>query len=121
MAASALVVPRVGRRSRALRELRTALPFLLPGLLLVLVFVLYPLVRGLQMSLYDWNLMAPSESDFVGVKNFERALTKDPTFWVAARNTALYAVITVPGQMALGLLAALGLNAAVRGRSVFRA
>ncbi len=109
------------RRARALRELATAAPFVAPGLVLVVVFVLFPLARGLQMSLYDWNLMAPSESDFVGFKNFERALTKDPTFWVAARNTLLYAVITVPGQMALGLLAAIGLNAAVRGRSVFRA
>lgn len=121
MTVGATQLPRRPRPSRGLRELATALPFMAPGLVLVVVFVLYPLARGVQMSLYDWNLMAPAESEFVGLKNFERALTKDPTFWLAARNTVLYALITVPGQMALGLLAAIGLNAAVRGRSVFRA
>ncbi len=104
-----------------MRQLRTAVPFMLPGLALVLVFVVYPLVRGLQMSLYDWNLMVPAESTFVGAKNYVRALTQDPIFWTAARNTALYAIITVPAQMAIGLGAALLLNAAVRGRAFFRA
>jgi multiple sugar transport system permease protein len=108
-------------RSRGFRQLRTALPFMLPGLALVLVFVVFPLVRGLQMSLYDWNLMVPAESTFVGTKNFERALTQDPVFWVAVRNTVLYAIVTVPVQMGLGLGAALLLNVAIRGRAFFRA
>jgi len=113
----------VGRRdrARALSELRTALPFMLPGLVLVLVFVVYPLVRGLQMSLYHWNLVAPSQSQFVGLDNYVRALTQDPVFWTAVRNTVLYAVITVPAQMAIGLGSALLLNAAIRGRAFFRA
>ncbi len=108
-------------RSRSLRQLRTAVPFMLPGLALVLVFVVYPLTRGLQMSLYDWNLMVPAESTFVGGKNYVRALTQDPIFWTATRNTILYAIITVPAQMGIGLGAALLLNAAVRGRAFFRA
>jgi multiple sugar transport system permease protein len=94
---------------------------MLPGLVLVVVFVLYPLLRGLQMSLYHWNLVTPSESQFVGPDNFVRALTRDPVFWTAVRNTALYVVITVPIQMALGLGAAILLNAAIRGRAFFRA
>lgn len=108
-------------RARQLRELRTALPFMLPGLLLVLVFVVYPLARGLQMSLYHWNLVAPDQSQFIGPDNFVRALTQDPIFWTAVRNTVLYAVITVPAQMGIGLGAALLLNAATRGRAFFRA
>ena len=108
-------------RARQVRELRTALPFMLPGFVLVLVFVVYPLLRGLQMSLYHWNLMVPAQSQFVGLDNFVRALTQDPGFWTAVRNTVLYAVITVPAQMALGLGAALLLNAAIRGRAFFRA
>lgn len=118
MAAVSLSARRL-RRSR--RELVAALPFMLPGFLLVLVFVLFPLARGLQMSLYDWNLMAPADSEFVGVRNFQRALSQDPIFWTATRNTLLYAAITVPGQMVLGLGAALLVNVAVRGRAFFRA
>ncbi len=120
---SSPAVAALGRRDRArhVRELRAALPFMLPGFVLVLVFVVYPLLRGLQMSLYHWNLMVPAQSQFVGLDNFVRALTQDPGFWTAARNTVLYVVITVPAQMALGLGAALLLNAAIRGRAFFRA
>jgi multiple sugar transport system permease protein len=105
---------------RSLRQLRVALPFLLPGFLLVIVFVVWPLLRGLQMSAFEWNLMVPAKSTFVGVDNYVRALTGDPSFWVATRNTLLYAAITVPGQILLGLGAALLMNAAIRGRVFFR-
>lgn len=92
---------------------------MLPGLFFVVVFVLWPLVRGVQMSMYDWNLMVPEQSTFLGAHNFVRALS-DPDFWVATRNTMLYAVVTVPAQMALGLGAALMLSAHVRGKVLFR-
>ncbi len=108
-------------RARRMRELRTALPFMLPGLALVAVFVVYPLLRGLQMSLFHWNLMAPGQSQWVGLDNFVRALTKDPTFWTAVRNTVIYALLTIPAQMAFGLGAAVLLNAAICGRALFRA
>lgn len=107
-----------GRRSR---ELAGAFPFMLPGALLVAVFVLYPLGKGVQMSLFDWNLMDPQRSEFVGLKNVRRALFEDPIFWTAVRNTTLYALITVPGQMFLGLAAAMLLNTAIRGRALVRA
>ena len=117
----ARVAARRSDSGRNLRQLRVALPFMLPGFVLVVLFVVYPLIRGVQMSLFDWNLAAPSQSKFVGANNFVRALTRDPIFWTAARNTVLYAVFTVPSQMVLGLGAALLLNAAVRGRAFFRA
>lgn len=113
--------PRRDGRARRLRQFRVALPFMLPGLALVALFVVFPLVRGVEMSLYHWNLMVPSRSTFVGADNYVRALTGDPLFWGAARNTLLYAAITVPAQMALGLGAALLLNVAVGGRAFFRA
>lgn len=108
-------------RSRQRRQLTAALPFMLPGLILVLVFVVWPLVKGIQMSMYDWNLAVPARSTFVGLANFVRALSQDPSFWVAARNTVLYAAVTVPVQMVLGLAAAVLLNGRLRGKVVFRA
>jgi len=110
---------RIRRRRR--RSFVAALPFVLPGLAIVLVFVVWPLIKGVQMSLFHWNLPRPERSEFVGLDNFVRALTDDPTFWVATRNTVLYAVITVPAQMALGLFAAVLLTGKLRGRTVFRA
>ena len=112
--------PKPTPREIKLQQLRVAAPFVLPGLVLVLVFVVWPLVRGLQMSLYDWNLPVPSRSQFVGLHNFARAFTQDPTFWVATRNTFLYVIVTVPLQIAFGLLIAVLLNDKIRGRGVFR-
>lgn len=112
---------RARRARRRRQQLITAAPFVLPGLVLVLMFVVWPLIRGLQMSLYDWNLPVPSRSEFVGLDNFIRAFTGDPTFWVATRNTFLYAIITVPIQIALGLAAAVLLNGQLRGKTIFRA
>jgi len=112
---------RARRRRRRAREWLTASPFVLPGLVLVLVFVVWPLIRGLQMSLFDWNLPKPADSEFVGFDNFVKAFTQDPTFWVSVRNTFLYAIVTVPIQIAIGLLVAVLLNARMRGRTLFRA
>jgi len=112
---------RARRARRRRKQLLTAAPFVLPGLVLVLMFVVWPLIRGLQMSLYDWNLPVPSRSEFVGLDNFIRAFTGDPTFWVATRNTFLYAIVTVPIQIVLGLGTAVLLNGQLRGKTIFRA
>ncbi len=114
-----LRLPRL-RLPRSLRQLATALPFLLPGVLLFLIFVLYPLAKGVKMSLYQWDLMSPTDSQFLGLANYRHALTQDPTFWLAVRNTLIYVVVTVPSQMALGLGTALLLNARLRGKVFFR-
>lgn len=96
-----------------------AVPYLLPGLLLFGVFVLLPMVRGLQMSLYNWSIMPGGQSEFVGLANFKRAFG-DPVVRVAVRNTLIYVAVTVPGQMMFGMLAALALNSAIRGKVLFR-
>jgi multiple sugar transport system permease protein len=104
-----------------LTQLRKALPaylFILPGVLLFLVWTLYPLLQSLVMSFAEWNLIKPSR--FVGLQNYTRAFA-DQAFWVALKNTLQYVVITVPGQMLLGLLIALLLDGPMRARNFFRA
>jgi multiple sugar transport system permease protein len=107
-------------RSRALRRPRqtiTAYLFILPGMALFLVWTLYPLLFSFVMSFAQWNLIKPSR--FVGLENYTRALN-DPVFWLALRNTISYTLITVPGQMILGLAAALLLDRPLRARALFR-
>lgn len=101
------------------RETRIAYTFMLPGLLFFATFTVYPLLKTLQMSLYHWSIMPGRPSEFVGVANYTRALD-DPIFWVALRNTVLYTVVTVPGQMVLAMAVALLLNHVVYGRVFFR-
>lgn len=93
--------------------------FLLPGLAVFLAFNTYPLVKAFDISLRDWSVVPDAPAPFVGAKHYGQAL-EDPVFWVALRNTALYALVTVPGQMTLGLLVALALNQVERLRTFLR-
>ncbi|MFW6070383.1 MAG: carbohydrate ABC transporter permease [bacterium] len=105
--------------SRRKHHVAAAYFFLLPGLLLYLVFNIYPLAKALQMSFFDWNIMPGQASEFLGLGNYVRAWNDDVAR-VALRNTVLYTVITVPSQMVLALGAALLLNAIARGKVFFR-
>jgi multiple sugar transport system permease protein len=101
-------------------RLRKGLPaylFILPGMLLFAVWTLYPLIDSFVMSFTQWNLIKPSV--FIGLDNYTRAF-KDPIFWTALGNTIFYALVTVPGQMILGLGIALLLDGPLRARAFFR-
>jgi len=102
--------------SRA-RRLLPVYGLLLPGLLLFFVWAVYPIARSFVMSFTDWRLMG--ESTFVGLDNYVRAL-QDPAFHRALLTTVGYTVVSVAGQLLLGLAAALLLNESIRGRAVFR-
>lgn len=90
---------------------------LLPGLLLYGLWAGWPLLQSFLMSFTDWRLRG--QSTFLGLDNYTRALA-DPMFWKALWTTVGYTVVTVAGQLVLGLGAALLLNQSFRGRSVLR-
>jgi len=93
--------------------------FLLPGLLLFAFFFLGPMIYSLRMSFYDWKIVHPDQSIFVGFHNYYKALS-DPIFRRAALNTTAYTAITVVVKLILGLGAALLLNQKFAGRTFFR-
>ncbi len=93
--------------------------FLIPGMAFFVIFQIYPLLQGFQMSFYDWQIMPGKVSEFIGLDNYMRAFN-DPIFGRAFKNTLLYAIVTVPGQMALAMLAAVLLNALPKGKVIFR-
>ncbi len=110
------------RPSRSLRNQKRWVPlfFLLPGVLFFIVFQIYPLVKGFQMSFYNWQIMPGRVSEFIGLDNYIRAF-QDPVFKRAFFNTVLYTVVTVPGQMALAMLAAVLIHSLPKGQVIFRA
>jgi len=69
-------------------EVRTALLFLLPSLLGFVVFMLFPLVASFLLSFTNWQLIVAPK--FVGVDNFVRLFTRDPTFYRVLGNTLFY-------------------------------
>ena len=94
--------------------------FLSPALLFFAVFVVYPTLRSLQYSLYDWPLGVPTKT-FVGLENFRRLLTEDRIFLISVWNTALFTVGTLVPTLGLALVLALILNhPLLKARGFFR-
>lgn len=92
---------------------------LLPGILVFAVFTIYPIIKLLYMSFLEWDRSSMFEHSFIGLSNYIEVLS-DETFWTAFTNTIVYTVVTVPAQMALGLLAAVFINSIPRFRVTFR-
>ncbi|EYR63398.1 sugar ABC transporter permease [Actinotalea ferrariae CF5-4] len=74
--------PAGGRRTSASsrREARTAAVFLAPFLLLFVAFILYPVLQAVAMSLFDWDLLTQSATDF-GLDNYVRMLGGTGLTW----------------------------------------
>lgn len=94
--------------------------FILPALILFVVFMVYPLLKGFQISFFDWSIMPNKPSTFIGLDNYTRIFS-DKIAGVAFKNTILYVAITVPAQMILAMLVAVLINSLTKGKTFFRA
>lgn len=90
-----------------------------PALLLLVVFMVYPVIQGVAISLTNWDGYSANRS-FVGFDNLIRLLT-DSNFHIALRNTFIYGVGSTLIQQVLGLLFAVLLDRKFRGNRVARA
>ncbi len=93
-----LVRGRRGASPRPLleRERDLGLLLMLPGALLLVVFMAYPFFLGLWLSLTDSTIGHPGR--FLGLRNFT-GLLSDSIFRQTARNTFVYALVTVPFKL----------------------
>jgi len=91
---------------------------MLPGALLLMVFMAYPFFLGIWLSLTDSVIGVMG--DFIGFRNFVDLLG-DSIFHQTARNTLIYAMVTVPFKAALGLGLAMVLNTRMRFSNPVRA
>lgn len=81
---------------------KSAWLFLLPSLIIILVFSIYPLIRSFVMSFQSNSMLT---KHFVGFENYVR-LFHDEVFWRSIGNTALYAIIVVPVALIIALVIA---------------
>ena len=100
-------------------DLLPAIIFMLPGLVLFALFFLGPMLYSLRISFFEWKIVHPEQSVFVGFEKYQQALS-DPVFRRAVLNTLAYTVVTVSFKLFLGLGVALLLNKYFRGRTFFR-
>lgn len=107
-----------------LRESLISYLFLAPFLLVFTVFLGYPMLYSLYLSFRstsfstDWYNIFNS-MEFVGLANYQ-SLLFDTRFWWSLGLTLLYAVLTIPSSIALGLWLALLLNNKLKGAAFFR-
>lgn len=94
---------------------RKAWLFLFPSLAVILVFSIYPLFRSFFMSFQTGTLI---RQEFGGLENYQKVLT-DPLFFRALKNTALFAVGTVPIALIISLAIAWIIFEKVKHKSFF--
>ncbi|MBQ6806180.1 MAG: sugar ABC transporter permease [Lachnospiraceae bacterium] len=92
--------------------------FYVPALMLLVLFVAYPLGNAFFVSLTKWNGYS-SHKTFIGINNYIR-MTKDPAFWTSFRNTILYGFGSTILQQILGLALAIFVNSEFKGRNLVR-
>ncbi len=111
--------PRRGPLTRLLEDERwLAATLLLPTVVLLGLFIAYPFVKGVELSVTDAKVGIPGH--FVGLQNFAN-VWNDGIFRVAVWNTCLYTVVTTIFKLALGLWLALLLNNNFKGKAFTRA
>jgi sn-glycerol 3-phosphate transport system permease protein len=106
------------RRRWSRREVWLAALLLSPNLILLVVFTYRPLLDNIRLSFTDWNISSPT-ARYIGVDNYVEWATR-PDSWTILGTTLVFTVATVLGSMAIGLLMALVLDQALRGRGLVR-
>ena len=66
---------------------------MLPTMLVFAVFMFWPIIRTIELSFYDWNMVSPDKK-FVGLGNYQEMLT-DPTFRKVLCNTVWYILLFI--------------------------
>ena len=93
--------------------------YLLPALSVIAVFQFYPVLKSFFMGFYTKFDYLTDTVEAVGLDNFLYVL-KDPEFVLAMKNTAVFAVISVPLGIITALVFALTLNSNIRFQKFFR-
>jgi len=101
--------------------LPTSSVFLAPAVLIYTVFMIYPMLSSLWLSLL--NRIPGGGTGFVGLQNYVTLLTSEhwaPRFWNAFRNNVIFFVIHMLVQNPVALALAVMLNSRIRGAAVYR-
>jgi multiple sugar transport system permease protein len=113
--------PAPGNRRRLGPPDRVGWLFILPNLVGVALFTFVPLVSVVILAFTDWNLVSGLGGiEFIGVDNFTNVLA-DPLFWGSVGRTVVYAGVSVPLTVLLGMALALALDRDIPGRGALRA
>ena len=91
--------------------------FLTPALIVIAIFLLYPIIAVVYYSFTDYNIVTPPQ--WAGLKNYQQ-LVRDPIFWQALKHSFIYLLVT-PALIFLSTLLAIVVNRKLPGINAFRA
>ncbi|MFH1453070.1 MAG: sugar ABC transporter permease [Armatimonadota bacterium] len=112
------------KMDRKKQQILIAYLFLLPAILLFIIFTLYPVVYGIILSFLDYNVVRTTAEGamvppkFIGLDNFKKLLY-DPYFYNALKNSLLY-LLVVPVIQILAIMIAVAVNQKLKGVTFFR-
>ncbi|WML46789.1 sugar ABC transporter permease [Neobacillus sp. PS3-34] len=93
---------------------------LLPALLLVTVFIYYPLFKGVVMAFQSYSLFDLSNIEFIGLENFKTVMA-DSAFKESLINSFYWVFFSLLPQFLIGFIVALLLRRKFRGRGIYQA
>ncbi len=92
--------------------------FLAPVIILIAVFIVYPIIDTFNISMYSWNGIEP-EKDFVGLSNWQKLIV-DADFWNAFKNNLWIMVLSIAIQLPVGLALATFLDFGGKKTKMFK-
>lgn len=97
---------------------KAAAIFLAPVMILLVVFIFYPIVDTFITSGYKWNGIS-ADKTFIGLKNWG-TLLKDTSFWIAFKNNLVIMVLSICIQIPIGLALATFLDFGGKKFNIFK-
>jgi len=92
--------------------------FVIPSLIFLGIFIIYPMFLSLFLSFVKWDLLSPNLI-FVGIGNYLK-LFKSPLFYKVLKNTFFFTIGSVVLVMSLAILLAVILNQKLRAKNFYR-
>lgn len=111
------LLPKALRYPVSAYDQKSAMVFLAPMMLVLMVIAVFPIVYSLWISLFDLKLTRPNRAPFVWFDNYA-LIFHDPMFWSSVGRTTSFTLMSVAGIMFIAMLMALLLNEQFRGRRI---
>ncbi|MDR1695676.1 MAG: sugar ABC transporter permease [Endomicrobium sp.] len=93
--------------------------FVVPALVLFLVFSLYPILRTFELSVFEWNGI-DKHMTFVWFEQYKHILFNNPAFWKSMANAGIITLLALTLQNGLALILALLVTKNIKGENIYR-
>ena len=108
----------LGWSPRVWRKFRSGLLFTSPWIIGTIIFTIYPIAASFYYSFTEYSVVARPK--WIGLQNYQAMFLNDDRFWIAMKNTLIFAVMSVPTGLVLSIGVAVLLNLRLPGMSIYR-